>query len=149
MIDLKRDEQCPHCGRFSNRGLSIDAVIIKGDEILLVKRGAEFDTGLWATPGGYVEWDESTEGSVAREVKEETGLNVISTKFVGVYSSPDRHPKQVINIVYLAEVEKGEPKAGDDARDVRWFPLDALPEKMAFDHKQNIADALKVLGKNV
>jgi ADP-ribose pyrophosphatase YjhB (NUDIX family) len=148
MIDLKRDEQCPHCGRFSNRGLSIDAVIIKNDKILLVQRAAEFDTGFWATPGGYVEWDESTEGSVAREVKEETGLNVTSTKFVGVYSSPDRHPKQVINIVYLAEVEKGEPKAGDDAQDVRWFPLDALPEKMAFDHKQNIADALKVLEKS-
>ena len=117
MIDLKRDEQCPHCGRFSNRGLSIDAVIIKDNEILLVQRGAEFDTGL----------------------------NVINTKFVGVYSSPDRHPKQVINIVYLAEVEEGEPKAGDDAQDVRWFPLDALPEKMAFDHKQNITDALKIL----
>ena len=95
-----------------------------------------------------MEWDESTEGSVAREVKEETGLKVTSTKFVGVYSSPDRHPKQVINIVYLAEVEEGEPKAGDDAQDVRWFPLNALPEKMAFDHKQNIADAMKVLEKH-
>jgi 8-oxo-dGTP diphosphatase len=148
MIKLTRDEQCPHCGRFSNRGLSIDAVIIKDDNILLIQRGVEPNKGFWGTPGGYVEWDESTEETVKREVKEETGLSVVGTKLVGVYSSPKRHPKQVVNILYIAEVEDGEPKASDDAQDIRWFSIHELPQQMALDHKQNITDALKLLGRN-
>ncbi len=148
MTDLKRDEQCPQCGRFSNRGLSIDAVIVKGDKVLLIQRGVEPNKGFWGTPGGYVEWDESAEDTAKREVKEETGLKVTSTKLVGVYSSPDRHPKQVVNILYMVTVEDGEPKAGDDAQDVRWFPVNSLPEQMALDHKQNILDSLKLLDKN-
>lgn len=144
MADLKKDEQCLHCGRFANRGLSIDAVIIKDGKVLLIQRGIEPNKGFWGTPGGYVGWDETVEGAVKREVKEETNLEAVETKLVGVYSSPARHPKQVINIVYLVKVAEGEIKPGDDAMNVKWFPLDQLPEKMALDHKQNIQDAKKL-----
>src|SRR3989338_7876697 len=100
MQELKRYEQCPHCGRFANRGISIDAVIIIDNKVLLIQRGVEPYKGYWGTPGGYVDWDESTEETVKREVKEEVGLDVTEAKLVGVYSSPTRHQKQVINIVY-------------------------------------------------
>ena len=145
MKPLKIDEQCPNCGRYANRGVSIDAVIIKDNHILLIQRGVEPNKGYWGTPGGYVGWDESTEETVKREVKEETGLDVIETKLVGVYRSPTRHPKQVINLVYLTKVNNGEPKHSDDATDARWFSLEKLPEQMALDHKQNIQDAKKLL----
>ncbi len=144
MNKVARDQQCPHCGRFSNRGVSIDAVIIQDDKVLLIQRGVEPNKGFWATPGGYVEWDETTEQTVAREVKEETGLNVELCQLVGVRSSPDRHPKQVINLIYRVTVKQGDPRAGDDAQDVKWFPLNSLPEPLALDHKQNIEDALKL-----
>lgn len=147
MTELSRNEACPHCGRFANRGVSIDAVIIKNNNILLIQRGVEPNKGFWGTPGGYVEWDESAEETAKREVKEETGLDVLDVKLAGVYSNPGRHPKQVINILYLAQVADGEPKVGDDAKDVKWFPLDSLPEKMALDHKQNIEDAKKLLNQ--
>lgn len=146
MNELSRNKPCPHCGRFANRGVSVDAIILKGEEILLVKRGVEPQKGFWATPGGYVEWDESAEDAVRREVREETGLEVDSLEMLDVYSEPDRHPKQVINILYKAGVEPGELKAGDDSEEVRWFKLNALPEEMALDHKQNIADAKILLG---
>ncbi len=77
-----------------------------------------------------------------REVKEETGLEVIKTSLIGVYSNPTRHPKQTINIVYIAYVASGEAKASDDATEVKWFPISELPNELAFDHKQNIADAI-------
>jgi 8-oxo-dGTP diphosphatase len=141
MDTVKNTEACPACGRFPNRGLSIDAVIIKGDRILLIQRGVEPNKGYWGTPGGYVSWDETTEQTVAREVKEETGLDVIKTTLVGIYSDPARHPKQTINIVYIVEVADGTPSHGDDAMDVKWFPLDALPNPLALDHKKNIEDA--------
>jgi len=141
-----RDEPCPHCGRFDNRGVSIDAVILDNEKVLLIQRGVEPNKGYWGTPGGYVDWDESTKETVAREVKEETNLDVIKTKLVGVYSSPSRHPKQVINLLYAVKIEnKSQLNVGDDASDAKWFPLDKLPKKMALDHKQNIKDAIEFL----
>lgn len=143
MTTLTKNDPCTICGRFDNRGVSVDAVIIRDNTILLIKRGVEPYKGYWGTPGGYVSWDESTEETVAREVKEETGLDVTSTKLVCVRSDPSRHPKQVINLVYLVEVADGQSKQGDDALEVKLFPLDALPEQLAFDHAQNIQDAIK------
>lgn len=142
MKELSKKEQCSSCGRFANRGVSIDAAIIKDDKIVLIKRGVEPSKGKWGTPGGYVDWDETVEEAVAREVKEETKLDVTSTKLVGVYSSPERHPKQVINILYLAEVAEADPAPGDDVDDVKWFLLDSLPDEMAIDHKENIKRAM-------
>ena len=145
MEKLKRNEPCPHCGRFANRGVSIDAVIIKKNKILLIQRGVEPNKGYWGTPGGYVDWDESVEDAVKREVKEETNLEAVKLQLVGVYSSPERHPKQVINIVYLVEVAEGEIRCGDDAADISWYSLDSLPELMALDHKKNIEDSIPLL----
>ena len=144
MITLKKSDPCTICGRFDNRGVSIDAVIIQKNTILLIKRGVEPYKGYWGTPGGYVSWDESVEEAVAREVKEETTLDVVSTKLVCVRSDPSRHPKQVINLVYLVEVSDGDALHGDDALEAKWFPLDALPEQLAFDHAQNIQDAINL-----
>jgi len=112
MKSLDKNQPCPECGRFANRGISIDAVIVKGEKILLIQRGVEPNKGYWGTPGGYVDWDESSEDVVKREVQEETGLEVTNTTLIGVYSSPDRHPKQVINIVYLTEVKDEEIERG-------------------------------------
>ena len=145
MHSLKNNEQCPHCKRYANRGVSIDAVIIKDNQILLIQRGLEPNKGFWGTPGGYVEWDESAEDTVKREVKEETDLDVLETKLVGVYSSPSRHPKQVINLVYAVTVAEGKAKQGDDAMDIKWFSLNELPDQMALDHRQNIEDARKLI----
>ncbi|MCL6096420.1 MAG: NUDIX hydrolase [Patescibacteria group bacterium] len=147
MIDLSNSERCPHCGRYANRGVSIDAVIIKDNKVLLIQRGTEPNKGFWGIPGGYVGWDESAEDTVKREVKEETNLDVQKLRLVGVYSSPDRHPKQVINVVYLAEVTNGQLKHGDDALDAKWVNQDELPDKLAFDHRQNIEDAKKLLAR--
>ena len=136
---------CPTCGFIPNRGISIDAVIVRNDQVLLVKRGLEPFKGHWATPGGYVDWDESAEDAVASEVKEETGLTVTSTQLLAVRSNPSRHPKQTINLVYLAEVAPGEAKAGDDAAEAHWFGWDEIPQDLAFDHALNLADAQRHL----
>lgn len=140
-MESASNEQCFECGRFNNRGTSIDAVIINDGKILLIKRGANPFKGFWALPGGYVEWNESVEEAVVREVQEELGLTVNSAELIGVYSTPERHPKQVINIAY-AVAASGSPKTGDDALEYEWFALDSLPEEMAFDHKRIIADCI-------
>lgn len=141
-MELSNNESCPNCGRFNNRGVSIDAVIIQNNKILLIKRGINPFQGYWALPGGYVEWDESTEETVIREVSEELGLTVDSCELIGVYSSPNRHPKQVINVAYRVTAS-GSPKAGDDAKEFKWFSMDDIPDELAFDHKKIISESQK------
>ena len=143
-MNLKRNEPCPECGRYENRAVTADAIIISDGKVLLIKRGTEPFKGFWATPGGHIDWDETIEEAIKREVKEETNLEVRKLTFLRIDSSPQRHPKQAINAVYLAET-KGEAKAGDDATEIKWWPVKELPDPMAFDHKQNIKDALNYL----
>jgi 8-oxo-dGTP diphosphatase len=135
-------EPCLTCGNYKNRGLSVDAVIVMDGKVLLGKRGRDPDKGSWALIGGYVEWDESVEEALRREVKEEANLEVTKMHLVNVYSNPDRHPKQTINIAYLVEVT-GEPQAGDDIDELKYFKLDELPE-MAFDHQTILTCAVSL-----
>ena len=137
---VPHDEACPRCGRFANRGLSADAVIVRDGSVLLGRRRDEPFAGWWALLGGFVEWDETAEAALARELREEAGLRVASARLLGVFSDPGRHERNAIALGYAVEAE-GEPRAGDDVGELRWWPLDALPE-LAFDHAAILAAAL-------
>lgn len=136
---------CPHCGRYNNRGLSADAIIIHKNQILLGKRKGEPFKSYWGIFGGFVERDETVEDALRRETKEESGLDVISSVLLGIYSHPERDPRETVTVAYAVEV-KGAPVAGDDIEEVRWFDLDNLPE-LPFDHGQIISDYLNSLGR--
>jgi ADP-ribose pyrophosphatase YjhB (NUDIX family) len=139
---LSNNEACPYCGRFTNRGITVGAIILRDDKILLIKCGTEPDKGKWGTPGGYVDRDENVEDTVKREVKEEVGLIVKHLELIRQYSKPDRHPKQTIDLVYAVETE-GKPLVGDDASEFRWFLVNDIPKDLVFDHNQIIQDYLK------
>lgn len=139
-IDAK---PCPKCGFYPNRGLGIDALILKDNKVLLIKRKGKPFKGMWAFPGGYIEFDETVEETVKREVKEETGLDVLGQQLLNVYSKPDRHPKQAITLLYQVKT-KGNIKAGDDAEAVWWFSLNDVPDHLGFDHKQILQDYLNI-----
>ncbi|MCD6448613.1 MAG: NUDIX hydrolase [Thermoplasmata archaeon] len=127
--------------------IAVDGVLIKGDKILLIRRKNEPFKGKWALPGGFVEYGETVEEAVLREFEEEVGLKARIKKLLGVYSKPDRDPRgHVISIVFLLDAE-GEAKAGDDAADARFFPLDNLPP-LAFDHEEIIRDAIHAMKRN-
>lgn len=123
--------------------VTVDGVIIKEKKILLIKRKKKPFKGLWALPGGFVEYGETTEEAVIREVKEETGAECEIVELIGVYSDPERDPRgHTVSIAYALQGGKGGVTAGDDAAEARWVPLDDLPE-MAFDHLKIIRDAEK------
>lgn len=148
MQNIPQDQPCPRCGRYANRGVSVDAVIIQNNQVLLIRRGKDPFKDFWGTPGGYVGWDESAEDALRREVKEETGLEDANVKFVTVSSDPKRHPQQVINLVFLVTVKNGQVKHGDDTLDARWFDSNDLPKQLAFDHKENIEKVQKFVKVN-
>ena len=122
--------------------LTVDAILLKGDEVLLIRRGREPFKGHWAIPGGFVDVGERTDDAARRELVEETGLRGDIVDLLGVYSDPSRDPRgHTVSVVYVMKVGGiVHTDDLDDADEARWFPFAALPE-LAFDHAQILADA--------
>lgn len=137
---------CPKCGarvkEYRNPFPTVDVIIeLDGRGIVLIER--KNPPPGWALPGGFVNYGEAAEFTAVREAKEETGLTVNLTGLLGVYSDPERDPRfHTLTVVFTA-VASGQPRAGDDAAGVRVFPVDRLPEVMAFDHRKILDDYLK------
>nr|MDO8044594.1 NUDIX hydrolase [Candidatus Baldrarchaeota archaeon] len=124
--------------------LTVDAIIkTNDDKVVLVKRKNPPYKGWWALPGGIVEYGETVEEAVKREVKEETGLEVEIEKLVNVYSDPNRDPRgHFISICFLCRRIGGTLEAATDAAEVSVFPLKEVRNlKLAFDHKKMLKDA--------
>ncbi len=124
--------------------VTVDAVLLKEDSVLLVKRRFPPFKGYWALPGGFVEYGETTETAVIREMSEETGLHVTVERLAGVYSDPNRDPRgHTISVVYRVVYHSGVLNASDDAAEVKYFKVKQLPP-LAFDHKKILRDMQKV-----
>ena len=125
--------------------LAADAIIeltdVPGRPIVLIER-ANPPFG-WAIPGGFVDVGEIVEYAAVREAREEVCLDISLIALLGIYSDPSRDNRgHTVTAVYVAEAS-GTPKAADDAKNCRFFNLDALPEPLAFDHAQVLADYKK------
>jgi ADP-ribose pyrophosphatase YjhB (NUDIX family) len=90
--------------------------------LLLVRRANDPGRGQWSLPGGRVEPGESDASAVAREVHEETGLEVLAGSLIGSVQRPAKAGVFVI-FDYRAEVVGGRLRAGDDATDVAWLDM--------------------------
>ena len=126
--------------------VAVDGVVVRrGGSIVLVKRRRPPYEGYWALPGGLVEYGETVEEAVVREVREETGLEVEIKGLVGVYSRPGRDPRgHVISIAFLAVEVGGELKGSGETEVGEFY---AIPEELAFDHKEILRDGLEVARK--
>lgn len=124
---------CDECGQWEKPSLAVDAIVIDGDKILLIKRGKEPWKGMLAFPGGFVEQGEDPEVAVIRELKEECGLDGVVEKLVCVKGDPNRDPRgHVVSIAYVVTAQ-GMPSAGDDAAEAAWYDLSEIKE-LAGDH---------------
>jgi len=120
--------------------LTVDAIIPYQGKLLLIKRKNEPYEGFYALPGGIVEYGESVEDALFREIREEVGLRGKIYKLVGIYSDFARDPRGHFVSACFIFLPEGKPKAGSDAKEVELFGLGSLPE-LAFDHKKMIEDA--------
>ena len=117
---------CPNCGRvvFYDPKVTAICIVERGEQVLMVKRGNQPGYGLWGMPGGFVDRGEVVEEAAAREVLEETGLEVEIDRLVGLFSEAG-HPVMVAT--FAARELGGDLKAGDEALDVGFFSPADLP----------------------
>lgn len=126
--------------------VGVGAVILSEDHqsILLVKRKKAPEAGYWSLPGGKVDYMETIETAIIREIKEELNVDIIIEKLLCVtdHILPEEKAHWVAP-TFLTSIEKGqlinnEPHA---LADVKWFNLNSLPEKLTLTTK----NALKYL----
>lgn len=143
---IDKGKFCECCGRFNNRVSSCTMIGLKEGKVLMVFRKTNPQKGYWAFPGGYLDWDETIEECAVREFEEESGFKVKKVKFLGVYSNPNRDldGRQNVNHCFYGEVVKEIGSIDDfEIEKVKWFNLNKLPQKIAFDHREMIGDYRK------
>ena len=122
--------------------VTVDAIIeMKGSIVLIERSNPPYG---WALPGGFVDYGESLEEAVLREVKEETHMQLRNLRQFHTYSKPGRDPRfHTITTVFMAQ-GVGQPKFGDDAKGLKVIKYkDLLNLPYAFDHKDVIKDYLR------
>lgn len=111
--------------------VAVGAVVFNGDRVLLIKRGQEPLKGAWSLPGGVVELGEGLEAALAREVCEETGLEIEVGPVVEVLdrvqmAAGDRVEFHYVIIDYLCHARSVALTHGSDAEDSEWVPISSL-----------------------
>ena len=127
---------CPNCDRiiFYDPKVAVICIVPRDGKVLMIRRGTELGYGLWGLPGGYVDRGEVVEKAAAREVWEETGLEVEIGSLLGLFSEPGN---PVIVAAYAGTETGGELEAGPEALEVGFFDIDQLPE-LAFPRDQEV-----------
>jgi 8-oxo-dGTP pyrophosphatase MutT (NUDIX family) len=124
----------------------VRGILVDDQRRLLLQRRA--DTGHWGLPAGVVDVGDSVLEALSREVQEETGLTVVRAELFGVYTDPRfsvTYPNgdevQTFTVAFVVREWSGQLSAdSDEVTDVRFFPLDALPENLWPVHRETIDD---------
>jgi 8-oxo-dGTP diphosphatase len=128
---------------------TVGVVCLRGDEVLLIKRGTPPRLGQWSLPGGRLEWGETTAAGALRELKEETGveaellglIEVVDAIFTSRTSGEvSRH---YVLIDYAARWLSGEPVAGDDAAEARFVAFDEAARLVEWSETVRIIEAAR------
>ncbi len=116
-------------------------VCLRGDEVLLIRRGTAPRLGQWSIPGGRIEWGETCAAAALRELAEETGVEADLLGLLdvvdGLYPEEARH---YVLVDYAARWTAGEPRAGDDAAEARFWPREQALALVAWAETRRIID---------
>ncbi|MBM3151326.1 MAG: NUDIX hydrolase [Chloroflexi bacterium] len=135
---------CPACGwiHFSDPKVAVAAVLLQGEDVLLIRRAQDPRRGLWTLPAGFVDSDEDPGRAAERECLEETGLHVHATGVLDVIAGRE-HPRGAdILIVYTVMPIGGNLLAGDDADQAAFFSVRDLPP-LAFEATRRVMARLQ------
>lgn len=161
IVSIREKQFCPYCGNKLENKISENekrlfciicnepfyenpvpatclVVVDKRDHILLVKRGTPPKVGEWCLPGGFMEIGESPESAALRELKEETGLSGKIDSLLGVTTSHSDLYDTILLVGFAVRNFNGHAVPGDDAVELDFFPLKALPAIAFSSHQRFI-----------
>lgn len=112
--------------------VGVGVMILRDGKVLLGKRKGSHGAGEYAWPGGHLEYMESIESCVRREVKEETGMEIHNIRFLRLMNLKAYAPKHYIDIAMVADWKEGEPQIMEPEKieSWEWCSLDSLPEPL-------------------
>lgn len=110
------------------------AIILRGDDVLLIERGKGAMRGLWSFPGGHIETGERAREAARREVLEETGISAEICGLVDVHDVVIRADDDTVSAHYVIAVHygrhiAGEPSPADDAAAAAFVPITELASR--------------------
>lgn len=125
--------------------VGVGVVVWQGERVLLIRRGRAPRLGQWGLPGGAQSAGETLFEAAAREVLEETGLEVVPQAVVTALDSISRDDAGNVQFHYtlvevVAECGPGEPVAADDAMDARWVPADKVGDLVEWDETVRVIE---------
>jgi ADP-ribose pyrophosphatase YjhB (NUDIX family) len=108
--------------------VDVRGAVVRGDRVLLVQERSD---GRWCLPGGWADVGEAPSLMVAREVREESGLEVVATRLLGVFDGNRAQEPLALyhayKLIFLCEERGGALRPSDETVDAAWFPFDDLP----------------------
>ncbi len=112
--------------------VGVGVMVIKDGKVLLGRRKGSHGEGMFAWPGGHLEYMEKIEDCARREVKEETGMEIMNVRFLRLMNLKEYAPKHYVDIGVIAEWKFGEPRVCEPDRcdGWDWYDLDALPSPL-------------------
>ena len=126
---------CTACGRthYQSPNVLVATYICVGEKVLWIRRGIPPAVGKWAMPGGFMESDETPEAAAAREIREETGIDIPVEKMMLVSVSTILHMAQT-HLVFRCHLdEKPHTNKTEEAVEFGWFGAEDLPwQDLAF-----------------
>ncbi|MCY4231495.1 MAG: NUDIX hydrolase [Alphaproteobacteria bacterium] len=126
--------------------MGVGVIVLRGNDVLLVRRGAPPLKNQWSIPGGKQERGETVRDAAHREIREETGVEIALIGLVDVVDGIRRDNtgaavSHYTLIDFAAEWVSGEAVAGDDAAEARWIPLNKLSDYRLWSETRRVIAA--------
>jgi len=138
VVDDRPRVVCPACETvFYENPLPVAACVVLNEhrEVLLVKRKREPHKGEWCLPMGFAEMGERIADAALRELREEAGVDAIALRLLDAESFESDYYGDLLIVTFEMQKVGGNERAGDDAEEVCYFPIDA-PPALAFNSNE-------------
>jgi NAD+ diphosphatase len=142
--------ECDACGfvEYANSKPTASALVLDDEgRVMLSRRGIDPAAGKWDFPGGFVEEGEHPVECLHRELREEAGIGLRDTEFLGVFMDwydTGQATVSTLNLYWTARIADGAPDPRDDVDELRFFALDGIPaDELAFVHLPDVVSALR------
>jgi len=135
---------CSSCGfcKYNNPSSCVTIIVVQDGKILLGKRAIEPQKDYWDSPGGFIDSGETAAEAIHREMKEETNLDIEIIDFFGTIADTYAGAP-TIALNYEVKIIGGKMKAQDDVAELKWFDLNDLPAKIAFENTKQALEMAK------